>query len=382
MLGKDLYKVDNRIELSNDEVKSLSIFYRPLIGCHSYAFYMHLIYSGIFIEYKELNDLCKIMNMSVDKLEQCLTVLNKYKLVKTLKSKDENKFIFIPQKPLDTQAFIKDDLYVRTFILKVGGPYYQEICSSFNYQNTRHDGFVDVSKKLDNNTLDSWTKEDETYLKKRNENKEYRINSIFDINRFLKDVSNNLFPMKYRTYENLKEICSLADLYSISYDKMRTYLPRVLKSDSNQFDLKLLKTLCRSSRADYSKVDKGNYNVPCVLFLMNLQDGKEVTEYDKEILYNLANKYYLEPCVINVLIEHCLRNSDNRLIEKYVYQLASDLHRNDVKTSELALERLDAHKKPKINLKDSQNYETMYKGTNKDIDLSDVEQFLKDRENE
>lgn len=381
MLGKDLYKIDNRVEITNDETKSLSIFYRPLLGCHSYAFYMNLIYTNTFIEYKEINELCKIMNISVDKLEQCLTVLNKYKLVKTLKSKDENKFIFIPQKPLGTLAFIKDDLYVRTFILKVGGPYFQEICASLNYQNAHHDGFVDVSKKLESDSLDSWTKEDESYLKTASLNKEYKINSIFDINYFLKDISNNLFPMKYRTFENLKEIASLADLYNVSYDKMRTYLPRVLRSDSNCFDLKLLRTLCISSHSDYTKIESNNYNVPCVLFLMNLQDGKEVTDYDKRILYNLANKYYLEPGVINVLIEHCLKNSDNRLIEKYVYQLASDLHRNDIKIPERAIERLDKHKNLKNIGNTMPNYEKI-ESENKDIDMTDVEQFLKDREHE
>lgn len=379
MLGRNLFKIDNNVDLSNDEVKSLSLFYRPLIGSHAYSLYMNLVFSSSTVGYKELNSLCVVMNISIDKLENCLSILNKYKLVKTLKAKDEDKYIFITNRPLTTNSFIKDELYVRNFILKVGGPYYQELLSSMNVSIRRHEGFMDVSTKLESDALDSWTKEDESYLKLQDDKQTYQINSFFDINVFLKDVSLNLLPLKYRTLENLSAIASFADLYSISYDKMRTYLPRVCKSDSDKFDLNLLKSLCMSSLTEYKELQKGTYNSPCVLFLMNLQNGKEVTEYDRKIIYNLSNNYGLNPSVINVLLEHCLNNSDNRLVEKYVYQLASDLHRNDIKNAEQALNRLDKFKaKPTFKEPVKQTYED---SKNKNVDLSELEQFLKDRNN-
>ena len=80
---------------------------------------------------------------------------------------------------------------------------------------------------------------------------------------------------------------------------------------------------------------------------MSLQDGKDVTRYDRQIIYNLAHDYNLNVPVINVLLKHTLDNCDNRLYEKYLYGVAADLHRNDIRTAEQAKQFLknDRNKK-------------------------------------
>lgn len=92
--------------------------------------------------------------------------------------------------------------------------------------------------------------------------------------------------------------------------------------------------------SNYIKYDDNQFNVSPLLYLMSLQDGKEVSDYDKKIIYNLANAYNLKTDVINVLLRHCLRTCDNRLLENYLYPIASDFHRNDIDTAEKALQRL------------------------------------------
>ncbi|MBQ5444867.1 MAG: DnaD domain protein, partial [Erysipelotrichaceae bacterium] len=181
---------------------------------------------------------------------------------------------------------------------------------------------------------------DESYLKKK-EVRRYEFPTMFDVNVFLKDISSNLLPMRFRTPENMKELATLADLYNISYDKMRTYLPRVARTDTNEFDLKELRYLCMNAKSEYKKIDGDPYDTPCLNFLMSLQGGKEVTDYDKKIIYRLSQRYHLSVPVINVLLEHGLKNCSNSLIENYLYPIASDLHRNDILTSAQALERLN-----------------------------------------
>lgn len=376
MLGKDSYKIENNVELSNDHVKSLSLFYRPMIGSHAFALYMNLVFTESFIGYKELNGLCTVMNISIDKLEESLSILNKYKLVRTLKSKKDEKYIFSTVCPLSCQEFINNDIYVRHFVMKVGGPIYQEITSSLNYSNGTYEDYEDISSKLENDVLEKWTKDDESYLKIDTNRTTYKINSLFDVNHFLNDVSAHLFPFKYRTVENLTAIAQLADLYNISYDKMRSYIVKVSKSESDTFDLKQLKYLCMSSISDFKKVDRGNYNVPCILFLMNLQEGKEVTDYDKKILFTLSNSYHLPASVINVLVEHSLKNSDNRLIEKYIYQLASDMHRNDIKNAEEAINRLDKFSNARSHKGEVKI--PVEKIVNRTVDMSELDKFLKE----
>ena len=337
MLGNQLYKIEINSELSNERLKSLVFFYRPLIGHDAFALYEYLVLRGSTIGFDELNNLLVSLNISIDVFEELCGKLNEYKLLKTLKQ--ENKYIFVFDSPLTMKEFINDDILVRDFILRTSGTHYQELVANI-YGDDSHDGFEDVSRKLSLDEISNWSKEDETYLQKKNTNI-YNFNTLFDVNTFLKDISTNLLPMRFRTPENMKELAILADLYNISYDKMRSYLPRVAKIDTNEFDLTQLKYLCMNAKADYRNVEDGNYNVPCLLFLMNLQKGKEATEYDKKIISNLSNSYHLNTSVINVLLEHTLKNCDNRLIEKYMYAIASDLHRNNIVDAKGALSALD-----------------------------------------
>ncbi len=337
MLGSQLYKIEVNCELSNERLKSLIFFYGPLIGHDALVLYQYLVLKGSTIAFEELNNLLTSLNISVDSFEAQCEKLNEYKLLRTLKQ--ENKYIFVFNNPLIIKEFIKDSVLVRDFIMKTSGVHYQELIADI-YEEDAHNDYEDVSKKLSLDQIKYWSKENETYLKKPNENM-YNFNTLFDVNVFLKDISTNLLPMRFRTQENLHELAVLADLYNISYDKMRTFLPKIANTETNEFDLNQLKYLCINSLNDYVRVEKGNYNVPCLTFLMNLQDGKDVTDYDKKIIYNLSNSYHLNPSVINVLLEHTLKNCDNRLIEKYMYSIASDLHRNNVVDAKGALSRLD-----------------------------------------
>lgn len=370
MLGNQLYKIEVNCELSNERLKSLVFFYGPLIGHDALALYQYLVLRGSTISFNELNNLLSSLNISIDMFEEQCGKLNEYNLLKTLRQ--EEKYIFVFKVPLTMKEFNKDSILVRDFITKTSGPHYQELISDI-YDEDNHEGFEDVSRKLSLEAINNWSKDKESYLRKEDGNK-YNFNTLFNVNEFLKDMSTVLLPMRFRTIENLKEIATLADLYNISYDKMRTFIPKITSCDSNEFDLTHLKYLCMNARSEYTKVEDGNYNVPCLLFLMNLQNGKEVTEYDKKIIANLSNSYHLNTSVINVLLEHTLKACDNRLIEKYMYAIASDLHRNNVTDAKTALARLE---KPynKSTAKDS--LPTYSTEGNKDMTDEEADELLK-----
>ena len=344
MLGKDLYRIENNVELSSERLSSLVVFYLPLIGSDALALYEFLAYGLNSLEFNELNILLSSYNISIDRFEETMNILNQYHLVKTFRSKNEDRYVFVVNNPLSMKEFINDSILVRDFILKNSGTKYQNILASMNINNHDLSDYEDVSKKPDLSHLNEWNPYNETYVNKPQE-KHYDFNTFFDVNTFLKDISVNLLPMRYRTYDNMKELALLADLYNVSYDKMRTFLPEVAKSNSNDFDLNLLKYKCMNSQNGYEKVENDDYNTPCLNFLMSLQDGKEVTPYDKKIIYTLAHDYSLNPSVINVLLSHALKNCDNHLYEKYIYPIASDLHRNNINSASDALNRLKSEKR-------------------------------------
>ncbi|MCR4856546.1 MAG: DnaD domain protein [Erysipelotrichaceae bacterium] len=341
-----------------------------MIGNDALAMYEYMVLRGSSIGFREINELLISLNLSIDDFEFYCLKLNEYRLLKTLRQ--ENRYIFVFHNPMEIRQFIKDDILVRDFILKTSGEHYQDLIADIQVESD-HSGFEDVSQTLSLDSLRNWKADDESYLKRSNE-QTFEFNTLFDVNVFLKDISTNLLPMRFRTRENLKEMAVLADLYNISYDKMRTFLPRVASIDSNEFDLKELRYLCMRAKSDYKAVEGDRYDVPCVSFLMSMQEGKEVTDYDKKIIYNLANKYHLVPPVINVLLAHGLKNCDNRLIENYLYPIASDLHRNDVRTSKDALQRLS---RPYNKNKDEDKLPVYDDSGNKMMSASQEEELLK-----
>ncbi|MBR4470065.1 MAG: DnaD domain protein [Erysipelotrichaceae bacterium] len=370
MIGKDLYKIEVNAELSSQRLKSLVFFYGPLVGNDALVMYEYLVLKGSSVAFEEINELLMALNLSVDDFEFYCIKLNEYRLMKTLKQ--SNRYIFVFNNPLEIPQFIKDDILVRDFILKTSGEHYRELTSQV-YMESDHTGFEDVSRTLSMENLSEWKAENESYLKKKEE-KPFEFDTMFDVNVFLKDISTNLLPMRFRTKENLRQMAILADLYNISYDKMRTYLPRVARTDSDHFDLDALRYMCMNARSEYYESEKGSYDAPCLRFLMSLQDGKEVTDYDKKIIYNLSNRYHLAPAVINVLLEYGLKNCDNRLIENYLYPIASDLHRNDIRNAKDALNRLS---KPYDRSKKEEKIPTYDSSANKTISAAEEEELLK-----
>ncbi len=133
-----------------------------------------------------------------------------------------------------------------------------------------------------------------------------------------------------------------------------------------------------SSLGEYRKLEDGNYDVPCLTYLMSFQNGKEVTRYDRQIIYKLSNEYHLRAPVINVLLEHSLKNCDNRLLENYIYPVASDLHRNDISTAKAALERLDRYKGRRANNDVLPSYDS---SSNPELDEERLRELLNRRKN-
>lgn len=374
MLGDQLYRIEVNCELSNERLKSLIFFYGTLVGHDALILYEYLVLKGPTMVFDKLNNLLMSLNISVDSFEEQCGKLNEYKLLKTLKQDD--KYIFVFMNPLTIREFIEDKLFVRDFILKTSGNHYRELISDI-YSNDNHDDFEDVSRKLSLESLNDWSKEDETFLNIKPGEK-FEFNTLFDVNVFLRDISTNLLPIRFRTKDNLKQLATLADLYNISYDKMRTFIPKIARPDTNEFDLVQLKYLCINASPDMKYSGNTGYGIPCVSFLMNLQNGKEVTDYDKKIIFNLSNSYHLSPSVINVLLEHTLKNCDNRLIEKYMYSIASDLHRNNATNAAEALALLEKGYTKNTRKDELPTYDT---SANPSIDEKRLKEIMEKRNN-
>ena len=337
MTGRDFYKIEVNKELSAERMRSLVFFYRPLIGNDAMALYLYFFLNGTTSGFKELNPLLQKLNISVDAFERDCRKLNEFMLLKTLRK--ENRYVFFVNEPLTRREFVEDDVLVRCFILNAGGDTYRAILSEVT-EPEHYDDYENISSVLPANQLENWTDDNESYLKRPVTRRSYDFGTLFDINYFLKGMTTNLFPQRFRTESNLKEIARMADLYNVSNDKMRFYITKVCDLKGDTFDLKQLRYLCSNGNGEETEATDP-YNVPNVQFLMKLQDGKKVTETDKYILNKLSSEYELSLPVINALLEYIMKRYDNTIVPSTVYSYANNLHRNDIKTAEEAIKWLD-----------------------------------------
>lgn len=348
MLGNDLFKVESNVDLSYKRRKALILFYNPLIGNDAHYLYEFLCLKDSSSRFYELNDLLNSLRYSINQFEECMKLLNKYRLVNTLKKKDENSYIFILNDPLSIEEFVNDDILPRVLINKTSSAYYQSLLGNAKTFG-KHKGFDDVSCRFNPQELSSWTKEKEAGLKKQ-ETVKYNFGTYFDINAFLKGCEIFAFPIKYRTPEVIEEIAMMGDLYNIDLESMRPLVLSCIKTNDPEFDFDLFRYKCQKYISPYRSVEDATYNVPCITFLMSKLNGKEATVLDRKIIFELGHEYHLNIEVINALLEFVLENNDNKLIEKYIYSLANDMHHNDVKTAKECLDRLNGKIKNKAHV--------------------------------
>lgn len=343
MLGNDLFKVEANIDLSYKRNKALILFYGPLIGNDAFYIYHFLNVKGNSYDFKELNKLLTSLNCSIDFFEEAIKKLNIYRLVSTYEKREDTvtKYIFSLNNPLTIEEFSNDEILKRDFVIKVGGLYYQNIC--MDIKTNKHNGFKNVSYNYDIKELDSWSSDDETFLKLSKKDK-YSNNYKFNLDAFFAYTKLAGFPTKYRTKEILDEICLLGDLYNISPEQMSTCVSKSWDLKTNEFSITKLKKECKKIAYEYKMVEGINYSSDPLNYLFNLQNGKEVTPVDKDIIYRLAKEYHLNNEVINVLLEYSLKTCNNALINSFIFPIANNMYHNDINTAKKAIEALNSYK--------------------------------------
>lgn len=350
MLGSDLYKIEGIETVYGTELKSLVLLYREIAGQEPIATFLSLIFQNK-TDFKNLSYLLDCLNLTVTSFELHLEELEKVNLIDTYRKNDQ--YIFVLKKPLAYREFIDHELYGRLLLHKVSKEYYQFLIQRHIYDHSDKSGYTLINHQNNFESLASWDEENEKEFKSIKPidiTTEHSIESFFPVYDFMKEVSSLIFPLSLRTVENLKEIALLADTYGITKERMRINLMNATTVNPPKFDVAKMRILCRNSKSEFRYESGNKYQVPCAIFIAKLQDGKELTAYDKRIIDQLVNNYHLKPEVINVLIEHSLQECDNKLISSYIYAVAANWYRNDVDTYQKALEELKGSAKaPKRN---------------------------------
>ena len=383
MLGRNNYLLTGTKELKRSEWQALYLLYQPLIFNDALTIY------GYFVNrYKKqgtITELLLDLNMSLDAFILGTERLNEYRLLDTYKYKYEDRYVFVLREPKSTEMFLKDEIFSRILLNTIGKDRYNELYTALMKGKIDLKDYQNMTKHLKYNSLIDWSPEKEAdfhYIKKQSV-PDNHIDSYFDIKRFVKEASTTLLPLKFRTADILAMIGRYADIYNISQDQMRIIVGKVVSSDLNEFNINRFKRLCAEVRPNYRSIKPGEYNVPCSLFLMNLQGGKEASPADMELFAELIERYHLPIEVVNVLIEHALKKCDNRLIRRYITGVAGDLHRINIQSAEAAKAFLNQDKSRVSKTKDIlPQYDDSLNPSYGQSEYEELLRFLKESEND
>lgn len=344
MHGNDLCFFDGVRDISSKQLKSLVLLYSEISSRDDIDFYLKMV----FYEknsFKRISDVMTFFNISPSEFERRLHNLEKVELARTYNR--DNEYIFVLLNPLEFKDFFAHPIYGRLLMKKVNREHFYELkgmCEevSFDYRK-----YQDISEKPLFSELSDWDQEKEKDYRITSSVKELtRIDSYFDISHFMKNISSALFPVELRTNDNLNTIAKLADAYGVSESDMRKYLKDAISINPLNFDEKKLNSLCKNTKGITGDNDNG-YKMPCAAFLTKLQSGRALVPHDLNIIDQLINKYYLNPEVVNVLLEYAMKRCDNQLIPNFIYAIAANFNRKGIKTSDEALKALTAKKTEK-----------------------------------
>lgn len=375
MIGNDLYMIDGFDDLSGEYLRSLILLYSEITSPSDVDIYLKML----FLErntFKKINDLLSVLNISVNQFEKHLHILEKVNLISTYNK--NNEYIFVINSPLGFNDFFEHPIYGRLLVKRVSRNHFYYLKSQRDMVSFDLSDYEDISDNSSFEELSDWDSQKETdYRVFASGNKEIvRIESYFDIDHFMKNISATLFPLELRTNENLNTIGKLADAYSISESDMRRFLNKAISINPLKFDDQKLNLLCKNAKGNYEDIKDG-YEMPCAAFLSKYQNGKELVPSDLNIIDQLINKYYLKPEVVNVALEYSLKRCDNQLIPKFIYAVAANLNRNNIENAKQALDLLNRIKKNDNKPKDKDVLPEYDSSKNIMVSNEDIEKYLK-----
>lgn len=310
----------------------ISLLYKPLIendACMLYDLFLSLDQTNITLE-----KLLMLYGSYANRFDASKKKLENYELIKTYYDPISRKNIIEVYPPLNAESFLNHDTFSRLFLNQCGSSHFDFVKLHFNDEIDKTN-YVDISEKMDLSCLESWTQEkEETYLNLKPE--EGKLKYDFDFETFLKGAD-RIFPMRYRTKENLSRIASLASIHGIDAVDMRKYVQRSINPNTHVFDFEKLKKQVYANQKIIKPTDDP-YKMSPVKFLQNKQQGAPVANADRKVIEKLIKNYSFSNEVMNVLIEYCLNQTQQKFSKAYVEKVAASWIRLQVDSKEKALE--------------------------------------------
>ena len=405
LMMSDLYTVNANYPLDSIHMRSIQLLYQPLIGndaCSLYlSFYAELDQLSLTKAPSLFSRLIKITGLSLSELNEASLKLEAIGLLAKYKKDAENKrtYLYVLKTPLPPAKIFNHAILGPLLLQRLGKEelYRTKLC--FKSSLTNINDYENITAKFtdvfDINLLEG---ANEVLVEKNYFNADHGdIKSEYDLEMFYQGLKDYQIKRGIITKDDETIIKQLGLMYRINVVDMQG-----LVKDSIQNDKLIHQSLIKNCRDyyDLSMPEKFEeiYHKQSVIhkssngddplnthiqylesinpyqLLKDKQGGREPLKHDLQIVESIMTSLYLEPGVMNVLIELTLSQCDNVLSRAFMQARAAQWKRKKIKTVKEALDEANLYLKYRRNIHDSEEDVSMVKDEN--IDEMELKEFL------
>lgn len=407
LMMSDLYTVNTTYPLDSIHMQSIQLLYQPLIGTNACGLFLSL--------YAELDQLSltkapslhsrltKITCLSLTEIKEASLKLEAIGLVSKYVKDSENKRIYLYslKTPLTPTKFFNHAILGPLLLQRLGKEEFYRTKLCFKSSAYSIKGFNNVTAKFtdvfDINLLDG---ADEVLVEKDYFNTSYgKIESDYDLTLFYQGLSDyQIKKSNINTYDE-ELIKQLGTLYRINALDMQglvkdCFLNEQLNHQAliskcrDYYDLSMPETfkeiyhkqaiVHKSMTSDDALNRHISYleSINPYQLLKDKQGGREPLKHDLQIVESIMTSLYLEPGVMNVLIELTLSQCDNALSRAFMQARASQWKRKKIKTVKEAMDEANLYLKYRRNIGDDSEEEDVNVVDNEAVNMDELDEFL------
>ena len=304
----------------------LAFLYLPCMGKEALALYtVAMVY-----EESDHEGLCVLLGCSIGRLEENRRQLERYGLLKTYYRESNRTYLWKLQEPLAGDVFLRHEIFGRWYLSRFGKQRFDEMCTRFERKPPAKD-YLAISAPFQE-TMAEWSDASEQHYQAHKP--DIQMPQGFDYQSFLQ-ISELLFPKIARTRDNLALIGQLALNYGIHANEMKKWVAKAYDMKNATLDeAKLRYYVTHIEPREMTAVS--SYQQHPITYLKQLFPDVPVNEEEKRLIERLLSQYHFTYELFNFLLEYGLSNCGYKLIDRYVYKVASSWKRNQIDTVDAA----------------------------------------------
>lgn len=407
----DIYQVVDKSLLNENDRLVLNTLYMPIIGYTAVVLYLKLqseTNNTYFSSELSHHHLMTSMSLSLDNIKEARLRLEGIGLLKTYYNEGEiNSYIYELYSPMSAQEFFSHPIFNVVLYNNVGKDEYNRLTSLFKTPHISLKDYEEITSTFDQvYKVRNYTPleiNDGEIVSKNKLLLKYELDYDFDL--MISSLPKEMFNEKCLNKSMRELITNLSYLYEVDPVTMADVIRASLNEKGNidkdelrknvrkyyQFNNdNRLPSLLFKSQPEYLKSASGNNSMRGKMidvfeshspyeFLKAKYKGVKPTDRDMKILEELLIDLKLNPAVVNVLIDYCLKTNNNKLIKQYVETIAGQWKRSGIETASEAMEIAEKEhkKKSKTDIK-QKSTKVIPIWFNKDINSSDSSAEEKD----